>query len=191
MANFTSLPTAVRLVAELAELPWQQVLPYYRALQEPSSADREAWMPRSIGRSICPAKAIHIAPLLVVLAAGGHPARSSDTVDWVASLTLNGRNPDEHAVQGPHSNTALMEIALCISNEDFADKINYIRFKRDEMVVKFWLYNESPVLYKFPVLLEKSPRNVRPASPDITQDGRLKGNILRKISKNIKWEDSS
>lgn len=187
MASFVSLPTAVRSVADIAKMPWAHVLPYYRALQDPAYPEREAWMPRSKGRTICSAEAIHIAPLLIALAAAGHPARSNEAVEWVSKLTLNGRKRDKHESSDLRNNPVLKEIARFLSDSELAQKLNYIRFKRDELKVVFQLLQEDPLIYKFPVSLEKSAQNIRPSDQFVMHDGRLKGEFIRVISENIRW----
>ena len=187
MANFTSLPTAVRSVADAAELPWAHVLPYYRALQTPVSPVREAWMPKSVGRSIRAAEPKHIAPLLIALAMAPHPGKANEAVDLVARLKLKRDSQLSNNQLDHHSGTALEEIARFISQKKFADTINHILINRYDLTVTFILYQGDPIIYKFMISLDKLPGNHRPESPMFIPAVYIKGDFIRILCETIHW----
>ncbi|MHC2108351.1 hypothetical protein [Methylobacterium sp. CM6246] len=183
-----SLLAAAKAVAEIAELPWTQVLAYYRALQEPTGDGTVAWLPKSVGRSVWMAHPHFITPLLIALATAGHPERSNQAVDWVYRLTPNGRprNLDELPAAGIEA-PVLREFVRYLTDPAEARKLSFIRFEPSDLRVQFVPSKGEPATYRFHVSLDKAPGNMRPRVPGISPDGRIAAYVMAQIAQTIVW----
>ena len=185
-----SLLTAAKLVADVAELPWAHVQPYYRALQEPAGDGQVAWLPKSAGRTIWMAHPHFIAPLLIAVATAGHADRSNAAVDWVYRLTPPGRRRNGSAVPEPGIEApVLREFVRHLTDVDAARGLRHIKFEPSDLQVMFTPYEGEPTVYRFHVSLDKVPGNMRPRVPGISQDGRIAGHVMARIAESVAWRE--
>jgi hypothetical protein len=91
MNKMDSVLTAARAFADASRKPWAEIQPYYRALQQ-DRVDGEAWIPKSVGRTIWFAHPNFITRLMIAFASTNDPARSDDVLKAAQYLACDAHN---------------------------------------------------------------------------------------------------
>ncbi|MGY0484395.1 hypothetical protein [Endobacter medicaginis] len=174
-----SIFTAAKKLAESCGLPWTDVGPLYRALQEPD--DRGGtWLPVSRGRAIHRAQPYHLARLLIALGFGGDPTqarRNLRLAQGMRELVGERYNSLDHSAPLSAVEEALAEL---LTKPHEADRVVRIEFQPDCRRIIFEL---------------KAPHEFRHfgdpdfdgASPGIATRHVIFAGPVRLLSREVEW----
>jgi len=173
--------TSAKKMADIAGLPWSEVQPIYRALQE-TDETLTAWLPKSQGRAVFLAHPNYIARLLIALGSFADAKSAHAVVTRAQELTLNGRKKYLSELPGVASRSPIEDIfARILTNPSEADKLQDIEFHPDTPRIIFRWKDETENVFICP--------NEMPVERArfITKRGLMRCEMFRLLSRSIEW----